>query len=107
MSGGASSLLEQSFTHPGTGGSGSYSGPWSDIASASYKARNTISISTWSWDFRFFDEDYPSILQNHIKGNLLDIITTGEANIVLLSNLSWTDPETLENDNKFVKDFYA
>lgn len=62
--------LSGTLSHTGTGGSGSYNGPWATIATAWFKKygykrkeANYSEPSLYSWDFRFFDSDWPKIAE--------------------------------------------
>ena len=73
-----SSLFSQALTYTGTGGFGSYEGPWRNISHAKYmmrdgKSRNHEVIS-YSWDYKIWDSDFPLIAQNIIKHQLLTMI---------------------------------
>ena len=86
-------------THTGTGGGGSYDGPWKRISSAQYnkyghkRTKNMYpSPCIYSWDYRFFDSDWPNLN----KGRIFDILkgNTGLEPHKFLRE----DPETVERD---------
>lgn len=50
------------LTYPGTGGYGSYDGPWKkSMVNNSYTNRHTA-ILPYSWDYRFYMSDWPNIM---------------------------------------------
>ena len=63
-----SDLFAQTMTHTGTGGYGSYNGPWEWIYKLKHKMATRLGISyhdikydthCYSWDYRFYDADWP------------------------------------------------
>jgi hypothetical protein len=62
--------LENTLTHTGTGGFGTYDGPWEKVSNIHWKTYGISNYNTrpvcYSWDWRFFLEDWPR-LQNKIQ----------------------------------------
>jgi len=57
-----SDLLDGAFTYTGTGGFGSYNGPWEFVSMVQYLNHNCDFPQPQinSWDYRFFASDWPS-----------------------------------------------
>ena len=63
-----SSPFEATLTHTGTGGAGSYDGPFAAVASARYHRYGHQRIkgaypevNCYSWDYKIFDYDFPEL----------------------------------------------
>lgn len=57
-----SEALESALGHTGTGGSGSYSGPWEDLENKRYELygmSSKFNLFIYSYDFRFYLSDFP------------------------------------------------
>ena len=104
--------FSQTLTYPGTGGGGSYEGPWRGVSEARYRAygyskaaageKRYPEVRSWSWDYKIFSKDFPLIVEEYTKSMLLDAIKTGKHQIVMNSNLSWTDDKTAHADEMFL-----
>lgn len=105
----SSDYFPATLTYPGTGGAGAYGGPWSAICSAwyhTYRANGKTSIrypepECRSWDYRFFDSDWPILTEGYEKQSVWDILSdrvTPRPNHSFL----WEDPETKEADKLFL-----
>ncbi len=98
-------MFRNTLTHTGTGGYGSYNGPWSNVAKAAYNAATEYhrrEVVSYSWDFKIFEQDFPLISANIIKKHLLTIIKTNETPRIDGSNMSWTHPETERKDTELL-----
>jgi hypothetical protein len=96
------------LTHTGTGGAGSYNGPWSKISSFHYgyyghkrlTAGDYPRPDCYSWDFKIFELDWPllarAVEKAHVWSALSD--TPWDRN----HKYSWTDPKTYADDRKFM-----
>lgn len=69
-----SSPFEATLTHTGTGGAGSYRGPFEEVAAAHYHryghrvSRDSYpEINCYSWDYRIFDYDFPELARAREK----------------------------------------
>ncbi len=57
----------KSLTYTGTGGGGSYNGPWEIISGMRYQAQRILprkkisGVYCYSWDYRFFLSDFPNL----------------------------------------------
>lgn len=102
--------FSSSLTHPGTGGFGSYDGPWTRISSIRYQNLRRIfhdeftweEIHCYSWDYRFFDMDWPLIEEMNSKERVWDSL---QGNLVKVHRhqFLWNDPLTVAYDNEMVK----
>lgn len=108
ISGFASSHVSRSFTHPGTGGFGSYNGPWNAVATAYYANFRNNSLSTsdepmmFSWDYRFYVSDFPAIANHVSKTQVYQAL----ANLPMVNpehRFTWTDPTVKEQDAEFIR----
>lgn len=106
-----SDLFQRSQFFTGTGGAGGYDGPWSALASAhfsryghSHKKGQYPNIDCYSWDFRFYHDDFPLIRDLWVKRNLFNVVATGKTNINLEQYRVWEDPATAEADKAFMEE---
>lgn len=65
-----SSLFPATLTYVGTGGYGSYKGPWDEIAKAAYHSKGCTgfderynNVACYGWDYRFFIDDFPKFAE--------------------------------------------
>jgi len=67
---GSSGNFNRSLTYTGSGGGGAYDGIWKQICSAEYQTRKLVpdlfnrnypTVHCFSWDYRFFAQDFPGI----------------------------------------------
>jgi hypothetical protein len=104
----ASDPFAKTLTHPGTGGAGSYDGPWAGISSARWKKYGHQhskdmypEIHCYSWDYRIYLADWPNIAKWVDQQEMWS----------KLSGKPWrnnhkfhrTDPEILSSDTEFIK----
>ena len=98
-----SNPFSQTLTYPGTGGFGAYGGPWQTISNHKYqswlKDKNvkTPEVLIYSWDYKFFDSDWPELYYYELFNILND------NNRLRTHRFEWTDPAVLEEDNKFIE----
>jgi hypothetical protein len=93
------------LTWTGTGGFGGYDGPWSGIAGLWYRAAREIQKQypepqIYSWDFRFFLQDWP-LLERWVEAQRIEAILRGQKPPGLDHRFLWQDPEILALDDKF------
>lgn len=93
--------FDRTLTYTGTGGFGSYNGPWHRVASAHYLQRiykkqkiDYPEPAIFSWDYRFFSDDWPAII---IWSALTD-------NINRRHDYQWHDPEVWDQDQQFIRE---
>jgi len=106
----SSDFFPATLTYPGTGGAGAYNGPWSAICAAWYR---TYGVGTKrkpirypepecrSWDYRFFDSDWPMLMEGYEKQRVWDILSDRDTAIPT-HNFLWEDPETKAADKLFL-----
>lgn len=99
--------FDNTLTHPGTGGFGSYSGPWQRICSARFKYHDKAVYpepKCYSWDYIIFLSDWPKIAearnQERLMGALAGVAYTPETH-----KFTWEDPSTVAADNDFLKEY--
>lgn len=91
------------LTYTGTGGAGGYGGPWSQLNSVRYEHyrrtgdRSLADLPIYSWDYRFFDADWPDLC----KGYLLDMLR--DDNRWRIHSFRWADPEVEAQDDEFLR----
>lgn len=99
--------LEKTLTHTGTGGAGAYGGPWAAVASARWQtyghkrgADLYPEIHCYSWDYRFYLADWPSIARWVEKQQIWSELSgkPWQTN----HKFNWTDPEVLAADTDFI-----
>jgi len=102
-----SSPFEATLTHTGTGGSGSYRGPFEAVASARYHryGHQRIKgaypeINCYSWDYRIFDYDFPGIVEAREKHEVWDRLAN--TNPSCGHTFEWHDTDTQIADAEFL-----
>jgi hypothetical protein len=103
----SSGTFEQTLTHTGTGGAGAYDGPSSSISTAHWRRYGHTnpksaypSINCYSWDFRFYDLDWPEIAKWYEQQQVIHHL--GGPFPKKDHYFCWTDPETEHRDNEFL-----
>lgn len=107
----AHDLMSTTLTYPGTGGGGSYSGPWTLISSKHFQlygyARNRKDIypepQLYSWDYRIYLDDWPE-LQKEIEKAQIVFALSGNTHekFILKHKFLWNDPVTEAADREFL-----
>ncbi len=100
-----SRMLKNTLTHSGSGGFGTYSGPWQKVATAAaYNTSGTTLpiVTLYSWDYKIFEQDFPLITANIIKNRLLTVIKTNEHPPIGNSKIEWTHPATQLRDAELI-----
>ena len=103
--------FEKTLTHTGTGGYGSYDGPWAAITSARWKTYGQYGykrgadmypeIHCYSWDYRIYLADWPAIADWVEKQKLLSALS--EKLWQTSHKFNWTDEEVLAADTEFIR----
>jgi hypothetical protein len=104
-----STPFERTLTHTGTGGAGGYSGPWEGISSARFRRYGHSNkkgaypeINCYSWDYRFYEADWPALAKWVDQQKVWSILSGKPWQN--RHRFNWTDPETLERDTAFIRD---
>lgn len=103
----SSDPLRATLTYPGTGGFGGYNGPWERLYHCWYEARGRKRGSKvdwpepqiFSWDYRFFQQDFPALGALRVWDILADRSTDQR------HAFFWGDPETQAQDQEFLNRF--
>jgi hypothetical protein len=97
----------KTLTHTGTGGAGSYDGPWKNIASHRFKRygfgqpKNAYpEPKVYSWDYRFYDLDWPKLAEMVSKQKMWAALKGQQWDNRHF--FEWTDEETLAADATFI-----
>lgn len=99
-SGFGSDPFNGTLTYPGTGGAGSYDGPWKDICAAKWQ-RYGQGVQCYGWDYRFFDSDW-SLATSEVNQNWLAHKLAGKAFSQPTHIFEWYDEGTVAADRKFL-----
>lgn len=120
LNGFGSAPFDSTLTYPGTGGWGSYDGPWDSICRAHYKRYRLLKKAEknmypepqcYSWDYRFFLSDFPDLeqalaVQDH-QDAAEDAFKVIAGQTVSRSRMrhefKWNDPDVLAADTEFLK----
>lgn len=100
--------FRNTLTYPGTGGFGCYNGPWTKLMAARYekKASKSTEPQVYSWDYRFFEDDWPGILQDQLyKDMLFNAIKNPDTSVNMHHVFEWQDPEVVKSDREFLDNF--
>jgi hypothetical protein len=104
-----SSPFGPTMTYTGTGGYGSYSGPWERILGLIYssgsKYYSKVSNHCYSWDYRFFDLDWPFIDENKLydEGKLIAKLS-GKPHRGMHHEFLWEDENQKQLDKIFIQE---
>lgn len=96
-----SGLFKGTLTHTGTGGFGSYDGPWKLVSSAYHKSTAKHLHSEpqiYSWDYRFFDSDFPGLNM----GRAFDLLAGKTADH---HHYLWEDPDIEWDDKQLIAEY--
>lgn len=97
-----SDVFKNTMTHTGTGGYGSYNGPWREITSVMYKSKHQCAdsiIYPMSWDYKIFLDDWEGLLP------MLMLVKLRDTKIDISYNMEWTDPEALQQDKDIISTY--
>jgi hypothetical protein len=102
-----SDAFRRTLTHPGTGGFGSYSGPWTAIGTARFQRYGHRQIpdaypeiNYYSWDYRIYLADWPALEQWVEQQQILSTLSGKPWQTS--HKFNWTDPATLAADAEFM-----
>jgi len=101
----------RTLTYPGTGGWGSYSGPFDRIAMARFRRYgHTHEPGTYpepqiySWDYRFFESDWPAVEQWRERESILSALSGRNQEGQHRHRFEWHDPVIQARDREFMLD---
>lgn len=95
------------LTYPGTGGGGDYGGVWSPASTKYFrlfgnkKSKEFNQPHVYSWDYRFFLDDFPKLYDFIYKDKNWHILQGKQWTGNHIKQ--WTDPEILEHDKKLME----
>lgn len=105
-----SDSTDKSLTHTGTGGAGTYDGPWVAINKIYWDNRNHSTKKSvcpepqvYSWDYTIFLEDWPGIQQMVERQQIWNILNDKPFSIN--HKFLWNDPEIEAQDNLIISKF--
>jgi hypothetical protein len=95
-------------THTGTGGGGSYDGPWAKVGTYRWRRygyknpENAYPVITcYSWDYKFFESDWPLVQEGESARQMLSILKDTKHNYQ--HKFGYDDPATCIADAEFIK----
>lgn len=94
-------------THTGSGGRGSYDGPWEKICDVQRKHQREIFYpepGVYSWDYRIFLDDWPKLKRNHEKLQTFNALAETRTNQYF--SYLWDDPVVAEKDQEYIDSVY-
>lgn len=105
----------RALAHTGTGGGGSYNGPWEAVSSARWhryghqRGPNMFpEVNCYSWDFRIFDADWPEVTANIIgqfeKDTMWATLNNKSGPISPQHTFLWEDPVQKMLDEQFIQE---
>lgn len=106
-----SDYFRDTLSHTGTGGSGSYNGPWQKINSDFFQIQTLIKKmkpkrsngrpfyepQTYSWEYRIYESDWPGLQKEREQGKLMAILK-GEHFRMPPHRFRWDDEEAVKHD---------
>ena len=107
--------FRRALFHTGTGGGGSYNGPWEQVSHLRYKryghqrgANMYPEICCFSWDCRMYDSDWPDITANLLgqyeKECMWATLNDKPLPSPLKHRFLWEDPDTKAADLAFIQE---
>jgi hypothetical protein len=105
----ASDTFSKTCTHTGTGGFGSYNGPFDEISHVFWERNRRpnksscdfLSLSIYSWDYRFYIQDFPLIQKAIEEQKIVDILSNKTTS--WNHTFEWYDQEQLKADNEYIR----
>ena len=95
-------------TYTGTGGFGSYDGPWAEVSTKRYnrygRKQNADfpEIQCYSWDYRIFESDWPELALNYQREKMWQRLG-GPHNSLQSHYYLFEDAATKNKDDLFIK----
>ena len=103
-----SERIAKSFTYTGTGGGGSYNGPWGELEQQYIKHKGFFEykkeLRLFSWEYRFYTDDFPFLYQCE-EDILVAMMQSGNKEHKFKSNVFWESEDVKEKDEIFRKEF--
>lgn len=103
-----SDFFRGTMTYPGSGGAGSYNGPWHYLNETFYSVKKNKKVPEWfiepnigSLDYKFFIEDWPLLEKWTEHTKTLNLLKNKSNRI--RHNFLYEDQETVELDKKFIE----
>jgi hypothetical protein len=105
--------FSRTLTHVGTGGGGSYNGPWTKVSTARFHRYGHSRdpsvypyICCFSWDFRIYDADWPLVTENimteYEKAIVWATLNNDVKPLTPRHSFQWDDEETKLADEAFM-----
>lgn len=105
VSGFSSNIIERALVHTGTGGGGSYGGPYTNADSATYKCRcaglKVDELQIFSMDVKIFLDDFPAVKNNIDQHFTFNILQNKRPEFKFSYN--YLDESVLEQDRKIIE----
>lgn len=109
----SSDAFSSTLTYPGTGGSGSYDGPWKDIEHAHWtlstgKHKGIKDIpkpQLCSWDYKIFLADWPALAEELNKQKVVDRLSGKIDALPKVHRFLWEDPLTKIEDARLLSKY--
>lgn len=101
-----SDIFKNTATHTGSGGFGSYKGPWARICQLYKSNRSIPEPICYSWDYCIFDQDWPQVADWWAKCRLMDRLSGDPYNCPNF-NYVWEDPEVVKQDQQYLNSAQA
>jgi hypothetical protein len=103
-----SDSFSRTLTYPGTGGAGSYNGPWAQVAQAHFNrfGHGTYpKIHCFSWEYRLYDSDWPLLAEviEWEKNKTWAVLTDTTFNRPD-HQFKWVDESVAAADEKFIQE---
>lgn len=99
-----SDALNRVQTYTGSGGYGSYDGPWEGVVRDYFRqGRSVVSVEDlkiYSYHYRIFEDDWPAVCRWREQQSIMKTLQ-GQDGFLLSHDFLWTDPETRKQDRKY------
>jgi hypothetical protein len=98
----APDVLKNTLTYHGTGGYGSYNGPWEHLYKPYHTAKEPLHY--YSYDYSFVVKDWPALFYEIEKRRTLSLLTNDPLKIS--HAFKWIDPAVTVYDNKLLAQYH-
>lgn len=100
--------ISKSFTYTGSGGGGSYNGPWEELEQQYIKHKGLFEykkeLRLFSWDYKFYTDDFPFLYQ-YEEDKLVARMQGSNKEPVFKSKVFWESEDVKKKDEIFRKEF--